>query len=833
MNSWDRSTGVGYDGRPYRPRGPRILIGFGALVVAPSILLVTAVTSSRQSPAPFVVAVVLQLLIAGHLLWSVRSWVRPGDRARPSDYLPPAAALLGGGVFMALVLALADSYGIRGSAVARLRSAAAAALPADLPYVLSVGVIVLTWVSAVVLAGLLARTNLPGFSAPEPGPRRDPMLPDPAGTAVIPAQEPSTPADPTPLAQFLGRRSGKAVVVVVAAGLLGSLIWINVPRPVRADLGLVPGVDRFSYASWDSDLLLSSGPDGRPVLRVTETITASFPDSDQNKGIVRGVPTSSSFSIDDVEVVDGSGRAVPFETDYDYDNDVFYVLTGTEEFVRGDQTYEISYSSRDGVTADDENDVEDLYWNLLPLDSAQRIEQFSATIRIAPDLTDGLTGDEACYQGRYGSTDPCELRQRTQDGAEVYSVTSGSRAAGDGVSVAVGFAEGTFPRGVRPAIESQFRAPTWVSRARDNGTIAVLVAGLGVLALLAGRRTHRRYVARLVGTNARGVRPVTRSSIEEATALPPPIAAAVLAADRGERGETPPVVDQTTAARAELARLAVRGAIRLEGRPSSPGSRRGAVTVRCVDPTRADHPVDTQMMAILFPDGAHADTARELPRKDAKFASKMRGMTKAGRRQAAAHGLLRQRSRSLVIILALMAIALPAVGTVMAFTDPAAGFTRLLCLAALGVAIVWGYELLRPAPLLTQDGRALRDQLNSLEPYLQAREKAADDTTIGLEPADLELSERLLPHAVVLGLDRAWGSVLEDRYGAVRRTPDWVKMPDAPFQQSWRYLDDSVQSVGSYVPPSTGGSGGGGSSGGSSGGGFSGGGGGGGFSGGR
>ena len=328
---------------------------------------------------------------------------------------------------------------------------------------------------------------------------------------------------------------------------------------------------------------------------------------------------------------------------------------------------------------------------------------------------------------------------------------------------------------------------------------------------------------------------MTRAAVEDVTALPPPIAAAVLAADRGERGETPTVVDQTIAGRAELARLAVRGAIRLEGRPSSADAKRGAVTVRCVDPARADHRMDTQMMSLLFPDGAHADTARELPRKDAKFATKVRAITQAGRRQAVAHGLLRQRSRPLVIAWALAAIALPAVGTAMAFTNPAAGFTRLLCLLSLGAGIVWGAMLLRPAPLLTQSGRALRDQLNSLKPYLEAREKAADDTTTDLDPDDLELSERLLPHAVVLGLGRAWGRVLEDRYGAVRRTPDWANMSDATFQQTWRYLDDSVQSAGSFVPPSTSGSGGGGggSSGGSSGGGFSGGGSGGGFSGGR
>ncbi|WP_217993969.1 DUF2207 domain-containing protein, partial [Bacillus sp. AFS001701] len=66
-----------------------------------------------------------------------------------------------------------------------------------------------------------------------------------------------------------------------------------------------------------------------------------------------------------VSVTDETGADVPFETETD--DGVLYILTGTDDYVRGLNTYVIEYSMRDVILAAD-NGVDEFYWDLLPLD---------------------------------------------------------------------------------------------------------------------------------------------------------------------------------------------------------------------------------------------------------------------------------------------------------------------------------------------------------------------------------------------------------------------------------------------------------------------------------
>ena len=63
--------------------------------------------------------------------------------------------------------------------------------------------------------------------------------------------------------------------------------------------------------------------DGTARLHVVETLVAEFPQSDQNRGIVRDIPTDLDrvdVGVDVLSVTDGDGEPVPYEesrfTDY-------------------------------------------------------------------------------------------------------------------------------------------------------------------------------------------------------------------------------------------------------------------------------------------------------------------------------------------------------------------------------------------------------------------------------------------------------------------------------------------------------------------------------------
>jgi uncharacterized membrane protein len=117
------------------------------------------------------------------------------------------------------------------------------------------------------------------------------------------------------------------------------------------------------------------------------------------------------------------------------------------------------------------------------------------------------------------------------------------------------------------------------------------------------------------------------------------------------------------------------------------------------------------------------------------------------------------------------------------------------------------------------------DRLRMLQSYSGAerrRDGAADV---------IHIYERLLPYAILFGMEKEWGEVLERAYTQAQRGATWIGDPTSFLLQMHlaSFLASSNSAV-TYSAPSTGSSS---SAGGSFGGGFSGGGGGGGFSGGR
>ncbi|MDO9353972.1 MAG: hypothetical protein Q7T55_09765, partial [Solirubrobacteraceae bacterium] len=117
------------------------------------------------------------------------------------------------------------------------------------------------------------------------------------------------------------------------------------------------------------------------------------------------------------------------------------------------------------------------------------------------------------------------------------------------------------------------------------------------------------------------------------------------------------------------------------------------------------------------------------------------------------------------------------------------------------------------------------DRLRMLQSYSGAERRTDSGADV------IHVYERLLPYAMLFGMEKEWGDVLERVYSAEQHGPSWIGDPSSPYVGV--YLSSftaSSHAAATYSSPSAGTSS---SSGGSFGGGFSGGGGGGGFSGGR
>lgn len=227
------------------------------------------------------------------------------------------------------------------------------------------------------------------------------------------------------------------------------------------------GVDDFTYDSFDADYWLVRGTAGMSELLTTETIVARFPDIDQNKGIIRALPVADSGIGHDTRVLSVSGAdgtAIPWWVERD--DEWVYVLTGDDSYVRGAQTYVITYEMSDVVLRYDDTEADEFFWDTVGTDHAQPFGAVDATVHVAGDAAQTLLeGRTACYTGAAESTEQCAITGPTpsEDWPEdvvAWAVSKGAPDAAasavsfhasdtalgpdENVSVAIGFERGTF-----------------------------------------------------------------------------------------------------------------------------------------------------------------------------------------------------------------------------------------------------------------------------------------------------------------------------------------------------------------------------------------------------
>lgn len=607
-----------------------------------------------------------------------------------------------------------------------------------------------------------------------------------------------------------------AVVALATVPVLAPEVAVAVAPAATTTLVAAADVDEFSYASWDAVYDVGLDEDGRAHMRVTETLVARFPDADQNRGIVRGLATAYKNADIDTRVLavtDGDGAAVPYETDED--DGTLFILTGDDDFVHGLTTYVIEYEMRDiivGSAPDPSGSraADEFYWDLLPLDSTQPIETFRADIRFDAVLTAHLTGATKCYIGPSGSTEPCDLEGPITDGeAASFHVEAGPLPAADGVTVAVGFDPGTV---TQPAA----RLPDPVA---DLGPVLAAASAVGLSAIgwavaVGAARRRRRATGIIV------------AQYDVPDDQPPLLAAALLP---GAKNVVP----------AQIVHLAVRGALRIEE-----GASADAPRLRRQPHASAPSPLDQAALDALFLH-AGADGVVDLPTESEAFATRMTALTTKGHEEAARRGLTtRVRSRAAVILQS-VAIALAVAGLVVAIIAVASG--RLSAGPAL-LAISVGTLLVAASSfftfsrhtVLTPEGAqayehlqgvrefirvAEEDRLRMLQSYTGAERRTEEGADV------IHVYERLLPFAMLFGMEDEWGRVLESAYSREAHGPTWIGDPTSfALRTSLVAFMSSSTAAATYSAPSTGTSS---ATGGSFGGGFSGGGGGGGFSGGR
>ena len=208
--------------------------------------------------------------------------------------------------------------------------------------------------------------------------------------------------------------------------LVGGLVFGNV--------AVFASVNDFYFSDFTGDYYLSRDDEGISHLKVVESVTAVFPDFEQNKGICRQIPftnqnglnvTLPSLTRDNLKLTRNgvSENIYSIEKEGDYYN----VCTGTEEYVLGEQIYVFEYEFEKVVTEFEENGRkwQELYWDTNGNGSTQRFDKVTARVHF--EDIDVWSGESWCYVGAYGVSgqERCTITEMA-DGVEFTANTLNS-----------------------------------------------------------------------------------------------------------------------------------------------------------------------------------------------------------------------------------------------------------------------------------------------------------------------------------------------------------------------------------------------------------------------
>ena len=586
-------------------------------------------------------------------------------------------------------------------------------------------------------------------------------------------------------------------VLAIAAALSIPAAAVAAPAPAVSSVdansvqaldaaGLPTDVNDFSFDSFDASYALSQDSSKRSMLHTNETLVAEFPDFNQNRGIIREIPTDydgHSTHITVKSVTDGSGKARSYSMGTDGDFTTITIAVPEGQYVHGKQTYVIDYTQTD-VTKYFKDTDDEFYWDVNGTGWQQSFNSVRASVTIAGSLVPKLNGHNACYQGSEGSTQKCDIT------ADDGTITAGvEKLYGyQGMTIAIGFAPKTFADAPFNLIEKilEIIPITFIL-----GTLAELLA-VGGAAILHFQLWRRRSGDPII-----------------AQYEPPKGVSAMLAANivgKPKKGMAASIVD-----------LAVRGKLRIIEKPKEgfEAAKFGVQQLNVDDLLPDEERVMNALFAFsgmenigamisqftgALPPGlkviggasigstASTDPVdaniKWLEKKDTLLGDSVQEITKSVEANAEAVGLRKARHPAIVTIIGVLAILGAVLLFITAFTsgDDGLGIALGVIGANAGAWIaVLVFGLVSGLRPLTLEGSKLYDQLIGLKLYIQLAEADRLKMLQSISGAEkistsdgnqiVKIYERLLPYAVLFGLEQQWSAELAKYYGTT--SPDW------------------------------------------------------------
>lgn len=560
-------------------------------------------------------------------------------------------------------------------------------------------------------------------------------------------------------------------------------------------------VNNFTINAFDAEYHLSRDSEGRSVLKTKETITATFPQGNQNHGLERAIPLSydghaTRVSIDSVK--DVSGHELEYSESEWGDNRVLRI-GDADVYVHGSQTYVLEYTQHDVTRFFSSTGADELYWDVNGAQWSQQIEQISAKVTIDESLKGALTGKTACYQGYEGSSEGCV---KSQTGTVFTFSTGRVLQPNENLTFSIGFSPQTFAAYQQTAMEKfwAFLVILWI--------VLLIVTSL----VAAGAIIWMVFIwRRVMNKEGKG------STVPEYL---PPKGVSVLASAQV-------VKVPSSALTAQLLDFAVRHYVKIFQTKDKKLFRSAEYELEIVKDTTDLSQEEQSLIGVLF--------GRKRPSIGARFAMKsLQSNYTLGQQLTKNNKVLRDLMRGSYGYYEKAgheARRLNKVATILLIT----GIVTLSPLAV--IAAIVGYSCALGLWPLTQKGIDLRDYLAGLRLYIEVAEEERLRMLQSPEGAEkvgdiasnrgalVKLYERVLPYAALYGVEKEWMNQLGAYYDQASVQPDWYSGVNgtafnaALFSASLSSFSDQSTSYSSSSSSASGGSDGSGSSGGGGGGG--------------
>ena len=556
----------------------------------------------------------------------------------------------------------------------------------------------------------------------------------------------------------------------------------------------------FVISNFSADYYLDKDVDGRSTLKTVESITADFPAIDQNHGIERVLPMKydghfTSLKIQSVK--DDNGADVDYSTDTQNNNLVLRV-GNADVYAHGKTNYVITYTQRDVTRFFKDTNSDEFYWDVNGTGWAQPFSNVNARLRLSPDLSELLTGNQSCYYGVLNSTNKCTI---TKEG-DVISTTSINLNAGENVTIAVGFKQGTFAAYSMSLIERIEQYIVFVE-------IFVALVLFVIICLLKALKDKSN--------------PGRGTIIAEY--LPPKDIDVALSSVISS--------NSTTWTAAMIVDLAVRHNIQIIDNGEEK-ARKKIYTLKLISIDKLSV-TEKSVVEALFGSTLVIGSEYEIKanKNDRWLTSKLNTVYKKVKLQADSDGYyIKNKKVHLTMSIIAAVILIQSILIFIIFID----FNSAVIVLMIGIiASILGFCVINITKPLSAKGRELSDYLDGLKMYIKIAEadrikvlqspQGADRQPVDTNDAAaiLRLYERVLPYAVLFGIEKEWTETLGKYYEQQNTTPDWYTGSGAfnaiMFASAMSSFSTSVAASSTYTSSSSGGSSGGGFSGGGGGGG--------------